>query len=79
MTQQLDVSLSLIMNSKFKTHFEYLESLIRQAVFEYEHGKQDIIIDVYREEDIEVIELALELTFAECNDVDFYIRLSRIN
>ncbi|BAQ94089.1 hypothetical protein [uncultured phage_MedDCM-OCT-S28-C10] len=64
---------------EFETEFDYLAYVVRIALIQIEAGKEEIIINVHRYEDMELIAEVLSINMNELEESGIYFKLNRVN
>lgn len=64
--------------ASFKTHDAWLRDLIQTALMEIYYGKTHIVIDIYDEDDADILQFSLA-TMDIDSSVEIYIKLNNIH
>lgn len=64
---------------EFKTEFDYLAHVVRVALIQIESGRQEIVINVHRYEDMELIAEVLSVDLNESEIAGIYFKINTVN
>ena len=64
--------------TSFKTHDEWLRDLIQTAVMQIHYGKRYIVIDIYDEDDADILQFSLA-TMDIDPWIEIYIKLNNVH
>lgn len=64
---------------EFETEFDYLAYVVRVALIQIEAGQGEVIINVHRYEDMELIAEVLSLNMNELETAGIYFKLNKVN